>query len=173
MSIMTNQEFTALVANYERLVYTVCYRLVQDEATAEDLMQEAFLAAYTHRDSCPAGFERQWLARIAANKAKDHLQSAYSRHTLLPGDDAIPPGLSPPAEDLAVSRSETAAITEIIQNLREPYRQVCILHFLKQCTPEETALRLERPVKTVRTQISRGKLQIQEQWNRRSSHGTV
>ena len=93
MSIMTNQEFTALVANYERLVYTVCYRLVQDEATAEDLTQEAFLAAYTHRDSCPAGFERQWLARIAANKAKDHLQSAYSRHTLLPGDDAIPPGL--------------------------------------------------------------------------------
>lgn len=173
MSIMTNQEFSALVANYERLVYTVCYRLVQNDTSAEDLTQETFLAAYTHRDSCPAGFEKQWLARIAANKAKDHLQSAYSRHTLLPGDESIPPGLSPPAEEQAVSNSETAAITEIIQNLREPYRQVCILHFLQERSPEETALCLGRPVKTVRTQISRGKLQIQEQWNRRSSNGSV
>lgn len=173
MSIMTNQEFSALAATYERLVYTVCLRLVQDSGTAEDLTQETFLSAYTHRESCPEGFERQWLARIAVNKAKDHLQSAYSRHTLLPGDEAIPPGLSPPAEELAVSNSERAAMAQIIENLREPYRQVCILHFLQERSAEETARYLGRPVKTVRTQISRGKLQIQEQWNRRSSHGAV
>lgn len=170
---MTNEAFSALVSQYERLVYTVCHRLVQNAATAEDLTQETFLSAYTHRARCPAGFERQWLARIAVNKAKDHLQSAYSRHTLLPGDDGIPPGLSPPAEDEAVSRSETAAIAQIIQQLREPYRQVCVLHFLHQKTPEEVAFQLGRPLKTVRTQLSRGKLLIQEQWNRRSSHGSI
>lgn len=170
---MTNQEFTALVAAYERLVYTVCLRLVRDPAAAEDLTQETFLSAYTHRESCPKGFERQWLARIAANKAKDALQSAYARHTLLPGDEAMPPGLSPPAEDLAVANSERAAITQIIENLREPYRRVCVLHFLQERTPEETAKLLGRPVKTVRTQISRGRLQIQEQWNRRSSHESI
>ena len=173
MRIMTNQEFTALVAAYERLVYTVCLRLVRDPAAAEDLTQETFLSAYTHRESCPKGFERQWLARIAANKAKDALQSAYARHTLLPGDEAMPPGLSPPAEDLAVANSERAAITQIIENLREPYRRVCVLHFLQERTPEETAKLLGRPVKTVRTQISRGRLQIQEQWNRRSSHESI
>lgn len=85
----------------------------------------------------------------------------------------MPPGLSPPTEELAVSNSETAAIQTIIETLKEPYRQVCVLHFLQERTPEEIALRLGRPVKTVRTQISRGKLQIQEQWNRRSAHGTV
>ncbi len=170
MHIMTNQEFTALVADYERLVYTVCHRLVRDGAAAEDLTQETFLSAYAHRDRCPAGFERQWLARIAVNKAKDHLQNAYARHTLLPGDEFIPPGLSPPAEELAIANSEQAAMTHIIENLREPYRQVCVLHLLQERTPEETAQCLGRPVKTVRTQISRGKLLIQEQWNRRSSH---
>lgn len=167
------EAFNDLVKQYERLVYTVCFRLVQNQATAEDLTQETFLSAYIHYHSCPAGFEKQWLARIAANKAKDHLQSAYSRHTLLPGDDAMPPGLSPPTEELAVSNSETAAIQTIIETLKEPYRQVCVLHFLQERTPEEIALRLGRPVKTVRTQISRGKLQIQEQWNRRTAHGTV
>ena len=173
MNTITTKKFNTLVTDYERLVYTVCYRLVQNESTAEDLTQETFLSAYTHLDSCPAGFEKQWLTRIAANKAKDHLQSAYHRHTFLPGDESIPPGLSPPTEDLAVSKSELEAVTQIIQQLKEPYRKVCLLHFLKEQTPDEIALRLGRPVKTVRTQISRGKLQIQEQWNRRSSHGLV
>ena len=46
----------------------------------------------------PEGYERQWLARIAANKAKDYLQSAWNRRAVLPGDEGIPPGLAPPTE---------------------------------------------------------------------------
>ena len=91
MAAMTKEEFTQLVFQYERTVYTVCYQLVRNAAAAEDLTQDTFLSAYLHRERCPAGYERQWLGRIAANKAKDHLQSAWNRHALLPGDEAIPP----------------------------------------------------------------------------------
>ena len=94
---ITNKSFSRLVEQYERLVYTVCFQLVRDAAAAEDLTQESFLSAYLHRDAIPAGYERQWLCRVASNKAKDYLQSAYQRHTLLPGEEKIPPGLSPPA----------------------------------------------------------------------------
>ena len=94
MSGMTKEQFSALISQYERLVYTICFQLVRDAAAAEDLTQETFLSAYLHRSSMPPGYERQWLGRIAANKAKDYLQSAWNRRTLLPGDDAIPPGLS-------------------------------------------------------------------------------
>ena len=170
---MTNEQFTALVSQYEQLVYTVCFRLVQNAATAEDLTQETFLSAYTHRASCPSGFERQWLARIAANKAKDHLQSAYSRHTLLPGDETIPNALAPPAEEIALRRSEASELTDIIQSLREPYQMVCVMYFLQERSPEEIARVLNRPVKTVRTQLLRGRQQIQTEWNRRESHGSV
>ena len=97
MNKLTNASFSQLVVQYERLVYTVCFQLVRDAAAAEDLTQEAFLSAYLHRDAIPPGYERQWLCRVATNKAKDYLQSAYQRHTLLPGEDNIPPGLSPPA----------------------------------------------------------------------------
>ena len=76
---ITKEEFSRLVKQYERLVYTICYQLVRDAAAAEDLTQETFLAAYVHRDSLPAGYERQWLGRNAANKAKHHLQSAWNR----------------------------------------------------------------------------------------------
>lgn len=90
MNKLTNASFSQLVVQYERLVYTVCFQLVRDAAAAEDLTQETFLSAYLHRDAIPPGYERQWLCRVATNKAKDYLQSAYQRHTLLPGEPAAP-----------------------------------------------------------------------------------
>ena len=52
---MTKEQFSELVSQYERLVYTVCFQLVRDAAAAEDLTQETFLSAWLHRDTVPAG----------------------------------------------------------------------------------------------------------------------
>ena len=45
---MTREDFSALVVQYERLVYTICYQLVRDSATAEDLTQETFQIGRAH-----------------------------------------------------------------------------------------------------------------------------
>lgn len=157
---------------YERLVYTICFQLVRDAAAAEDLTQDTFLSAYIHRDGMPEGYERQWLGRIAANKAKDHLQSAWSRRTVLPGDQELyPRGLAPPAEEIALRRSRTAEIREAVGHMKEPYRQVCRLCLLEERSPEEAALALGRPVKTVYTQLSRGKRLLREELERSGEHG--
>ena len=150
MNKLTNASFSQLVVQYERLVYTGCFQLVRDAAAAEDLTQETFLSAYLHRDAIPPGYERQWLCRVATNKAKDYLQSAYQRHTLLPGEDNIPPGLSPPAEETVLRRSAAAEIRDL---------RLCLL---EEKTPEEAALALGRPVKTIHTQLSRGKRMLRE-----------
>ena len=143
MNKLTNASFSQLVVQYERLVYTVCFQLVRDAAAAEDLTQE-------------------WLCRVATNKAKDYLQSAYQRHTLLPGEDNIPPGLSPPAEETVLRRSAAAEIRDLILHMRQPYQPVCRLCLLEEKTPEEAALALGRPVKTIYTQLSRGKRMLRE-----------
>ena len=162
MNKLTNASFSQLVVQYERLVYTVCFQLVRDAAAAEALTQEPFLSAYLHRDAIPPGYERQWLCRVATNKAKDYLQSAYQRHTLLPGEDNIPPGLSPPAEETVLRRSAAAEIRDLILHMRQPYQPVCRLCLLEEKTPEEAALALGRPVKTIHTQLSRGKRMLRE-----------
>lgn len=174
MREQTNAWFSELVGQYERLVYTVCFQLVRNPHAAEDLTQEAFLAAYTHRASCPVGYERQWLCRIAANKAKDYLQSAYVRHTVLAAGEELPL-LSPlpPPEELALARSGASEIRRRIETLREPYRQVCRLYFLEEKKPEEIALALGRPVKTVHTQIARARQILRSQLERREDDGTV
>lgn len=170
---MTREQFSDLVAQYERLVYTICLQLVRSTAAAEDLTQETFLAAWVHRDSLPRGYERQWLGRIAANKAKDHLQSAWSRRSVLPGDEAMPPGLAPPAEEVVLRRAGAAEITAAIESLKEPYRPVCRLCLLEERSPEEAALALGRPVKTVYTQLSRGRRLLREQLERSGGYGAI
>ena len=168
---MTKERFSELVLQYERLVYTVCFQLVRDAAAAEDLTQETFLSAYIHRAGMPEGCERQWLSRIAANKAKDHLQSAWNRRTVLPGEEALTRGLAPPAEEAVLRRSGEAEIVTALQALKEPYRQVCRLCLLEERSPEEAALALGRPVKTVYTQLTRGKKLLREALERSGEHG--
>ncbi|WP_298033362.1 RNA polymerase sigma factor [uncultured Dysosmobacter sp.] len=170
---MTKEAFSLLVEQYEHLVYTICFQLVRDAAAAEDLTQETFLSAYLHRDAIPTGYERQWLGRIAANKAKDHLQSAWSRRAVLPGDEALAAGLSPPAEELALSGLGEADIRAAIEALREPYRPVCRLCLLEERSPEEAALALGRPVKTIHTQLARGKRLLRERLEGREQHGDL
>ena len=119
----------------------------------------------------PAGYERQWLGRIATNKAKDYLQSAWHRRTVLPGDESLPPGLAPPAEETVLRSFGETEIYRAIEALREPYGSVCRLCLLEEQTPEEAALALGRPIKTIHTQLSRGKRLLRQALERSEAHG--
>lgn len=171
---MTNAEFSKIVEQYQRLVYTVCYQLVKDHQLAEDLTQDTFVSAFTHMDDCPPEHYKPWLARIATNKARDHLKSAWNRKVSAPGEDAMPQTETPnrPApttpEDLTVSENEAQAIRGIIHALKEPYLQVSVLYFIEEKTVEEIAKALRRPPKTVHTQLFRAKRILQQQILERS-----
>ncbi|MBQ8852377.1 MAG: RNA polymerase sigma factor [Oscillibacter sp.] len=167
---MNKREFTAFVEQYERLVYTICFQFTREAHAAQDLTQDTFLSAYLHMDACPKGYERQWLGRIATNKCKDHLQSAWSRHVDLPGDEGMPPGLSPPAEEVALQKLRAADAKEAIRGFPEPYGAVLRLCLLEERSAEEAAAALGRPVKTVYTQLNRGKKLLREQLERRRDH---
>ena len=50
---MTNESFSEFVGQYEKLVFTVCFQMVQDYQEAQNLAQETFLAAYRSIDHRP------------------------------------------------------------------------------------------------------------------------
>lgn len=175
---MDQQEFTALVEQYQRLVYTVCFQLVQDAALAEDLAQDTFLAAYLHRDDCPAGNYKPWLARIAANKAKDYLKSAYRRRVQPDDGETGPLAFMPDTrgapEDIVLSVDEIQRVRDAVLALKEPYHKAAVLFFLEERSVEEIARVLERPPKTVHTQLYRAKQMLKQKLGEgETDHGTV
>lgn len=175
---MTNDEFSTLVTQYERLVYTICYQFTKDHQLAEDLAQETFLSAYSHRDDCPPDSYKPWLARIATNKAKDYLKSAYHRRVSATEENEIPDvptalNAVPLPEDITISKDAAARIRSEILSLKEPYHQVSILFFIEERSVEEIAGILKRPAKTVHTQIYRAKQLLQQKIERGDAHGAV
>ena len=172
-----------MVQKYQSLVYTVCHQLVPDVQDAQDLTQETFLAAWRAIDRCPPGYEKQWLARIASNKARDHLRSAWVRRVNTPGDDVLalegaPPDCQPEQQVLETLGEEE--LTQMILDLREPYKTPCRLVLLEQHTMAEAAQLCRRPPKTVEAQLYRAKKMLAQQIlaqneldGGRSAHGTV
>ena len=160
---MKAQDFENIVRQYEKLVFTVCYQLVRDHHEAQNLTQETFLSAYRHIDDYQGENYKPWLIRIASNKAKDHLRSAYFRRVDVTDEmeDRIT-GTGASAEELALSSETVRIIREKILSLEEPYHMVAVLFFLKGLPPEEIADRLGRPRKTVQTQLYRARQKLQK-----------
>ena len=148
---LTTLEFSAMVQQYQSLVYTVCHQLVPDVGDAQDLTQETFLAA--------------WRASHCFSKPGDEVLAL----------EGAPPGLEPEQQVLDTLGAEE--LTRMILDLREPYKTPCRLVLLEQHTMAEAARLCGRPEKTVNAQIYRAKKmlvqQIREQQEGRSVHGTV
>lgn len=169
---MTQREFSQFVTQYEKLVFTICYQFVKDYHEAQNLSQETFLSAYRHIDSYQGDNYKPWIARIATNKAKDYLNSAYHRRVMLATDEEdtvetmasvkqIDPAQQP--DEIYISHEGSLKIEQMIRELKEPYREVCILRFLEEKDTQEIALILGRPKKTVETQLYRARSLLQKQ----------
>ena len=177
---MNDTQFSQMVGQYEKLMYTICYQFTKNHHTAQDLAQEAFLSAYTHRSSCPAENPKAWFARIATNKAKDHLKSAYNRRVAAMDDESIPKdkgtlfGKEELPEDITIAKDEASRIELDIRALKEPYHQVAVLFFLEDRSVDEISRRLDRPPKTVHTQLYRAKKILQDKLKKEDGpHGIV
>lgn len=158
---MDKVKFEKMVSTYSRLVFTVCYRLTNDYQEAENLTQETFITAYKMGDKFVGDNYKAWLVKIASNKCKDFLKSAYMKR-IHPVDiedlKSIPSEDNP--MDILLSTEEVKNMREACSSLKEPYKSVATLYFLEEKPFEEVAALLHRPVKTIQTQVyrSRGKL---------------
>lgn len=161
---MTTENFRVLIERYERLVFTICYQLVNDFQEAQNLAQDTFVSAFSHIDTVSDENLKAWLARIATNKAKDYLKSAYNRRVSLTDDmselDIIRSEATP--ESLYILEEQSDRARDAVQRLKEPYLKVATLFFLEEKTIEEISQQLDRPRKTVQTQIYRARSRLQE-----------
>ena len=155
---MNDLEFTRLVKQYTPLVFTVCRRFVNDYQEAENLTQDTFLTAFRAIDNFVGDNYKPWLTRIAVNKCKDFLKSAYCRTTAPTEQETLDMVESGKNVYEEVEESERVTLVKNACNsLKDPYREVALLHFLEDKSFEEIARILDRPVKTVQTQGSRAR----------------
>ena len=162
--LMTNEKFKIVIEKYEKLVFTICFQMVRDYQEAQNLTQETFISAFNNIDRCNENSYKPWLCKIAANKSKDYLKSAYCKHVVLDGEDETfdrQSNFEQPEKEY-LGKESVENIENIIRGLKEPYLKVSVLYFIEEKNIQEISDILKRPKKTVQTQIQRAKGIIKE-----------
>lgn len=148
-------------------VQALALRLVRDAGTADDLVQDTWLAALKHG---PTGDEklRPWLSRVLRNFSRMRTRSERAREQR-ERRVATPHDSWPSAGEL-VERLETQReLVDALLALEEPLRATLILRFCEDKSAAEIARRTGVPQATVRWRVMRGLERLREKLDAR--HG--
>lgn len=145
---------------YYKAMYNTSVRIVNDTAEAEDLMQEAFLKAFTKIDSFKgtASFGA-WLKKIVVNLSINSFNKK-SKYTELSYNDELKNELD---ESEGIDLEESAnnekvkRIMRTLNSLKENYRITLTLHLIEGYDYDEICEILNISNANCRTTISRAK----------------
>ena len=131
--------------------YRAAYLVVHDSAAAEDIAQEAFLAAVRSLDR----FDRRrpfgpWLHRIVVNRAIDWSRARTLRR------EAGEAGIENVAAATAPDTPHARSLAEALAELSHEHRAVIVLRHLLDYTPGEIADLTGLPRGTVNSRLRRG-----------------
>ena len=168
--------FETLIGRYERKVYSLARRIVQQEQDAEDVTQQTFLSALEHL----AGFREEasfstWLLRVAAHAALKVIRKRKGLPTVSldastepqEGYDTVPhpeyiADWRESPEHL-VGRNETARlIDEALRELDDKHRVIFLLRDVEGLSVKETAEALGLSEANVKVRLLRARLQLRE-----------
>jgi len=145
------EAFSGLVERYQRDVYRLCYRYVNNHHDANDMAQEAFLKAFRALPSFRGDSSfSTWLYRIAVNTCLNFRQSRRAPYE--PLSEELP-DLRPPVA-LSIEEGERAAsVRAAVAKLPEKQRATLILKLYHELTHEEVARILGSSVGTVKANL--------------------
>lgn len=154
--------FRRLVEAYQTQVYRIALRMC-GEAAADDVTQEAFLAAWralpAFRGTC---LFSTWLYRLATNAAIDWLRRE-KRHR--GADDVteleLPDGAPSPQEQAEQTETQEA-VRRALTQLSPEHRQVLVLRYMQELDYNEIAAALDISEGTVKSRINRAKAHLKE-----------
>lgn len=167
------EAFYALVRPYEKAVFTAAMSILNNQADAEEVAQEAVLKAFSNlsRFRGEAKFST-WLVQITINEArlklrKDrrHLYESVDEPKSDEEGDYFPKDFADwreiPSETL--QRNELRdALKRALAGLPQKYREVLILRDIQHLSIEETAQVLGISTGNVKTRLLRARLQMRD-----------
>jgi RNA polymerase sigma-70 factor (sigma-E family) len=143
-------------SDYRRLV-RLAAMLVDDVGTAEELVQDAFVAFARQQDRLPlrdAAAAPAYLRSAVLNRARSQLRKRSVRRRHLRSVE--PPPDAPPADRDVVASDETRRMLAALDRLPRRQHQVLMLRFYGELTEPEIAEALGISRGSVKTHAHRG-----------------
>lgn len=166
------EAFNLLILRYQNLLFGIALRLLNDQDTAADAVQEALISAYRKFDTFRGDSLRSWLARVVVNACYDEMRRKRRQHSVpleklnyhgeeietsywLIDSDADP--------QLQFEASELeSAIQNSLYTLPPLYRTILVLVDIQGLSYEEAATAAHVPLGTVKSRLARARMQMQK-----------
>jgi RNA polymerase sigma-70 factor (ECF subfamily) len=162
-----------LVTRFERPVYSLVLRMVQDSGTAEDLAQEVFVKAFRRLDTYDPGWKfSSWLFKIAHNTTIDHLRRGVLETVPLEtGADDDRGSLAAVLADETVAspharaerRDLARSLERAISRLRPDYREAVLMFYVHGASYQEICEVTGLPLGTVKTNLHRARKELAQE----------
>lgn len=169
------EAFREIVVRFERPVYSLVARMVQDPAAAEDLAQEVFIKAFRRLETYdPTRKFSSWLFKIAHNTTIDHLRRHAPETVPLEGGreegEEHRGGLAAILTDESMENPAAAAerkdmarsLERAVARLRPEYREVVVLFYIEGASYQEICEATGLPLGTVKTNLHRARKELAE-----------
>lgn len=164
--------YRELVTRFERPIYSLVVRMVQDPGTAEDLAQEVFVKAFRRLNTYDPQWKfSSWLFKIAHNTAIDHLRRGTPETVPLEAEKDGVQGsgsLSAVLADETVEDPQAAAerrdlgrsLERAISSLRPEYRQAVLMFYAHGASYQDICEVTGLPLGTVKTNLHRARKEL-------------
>lgn len=151
--------FEILMRRHNQRIYRAVRAILRDESEVEDVMQQAYINAYTHLDQFEdrAQFST-WLTRIAVNEALARRQKLGST-PFAGGADVEETVVSrqPTPEHLAYAGELQRVLEGAVDGLPDAYRAVFMLRDIEGLSTSETSDALDLGEEAVKTRLHRAR----------------
>jgi len=149
---------------YYKAMFNTALRIVNDTHWAEDVMQEAFLKAFTKLDSYKGEVAfGAWLKKIVVNHSLDNYKK-LNKQVMDYLDDVlykVEDNESAEAEaKIDFEQTQVQQVTAAIQQLNENYRLILNLHYIEGYDQEEICTILNITAGNCRTTMSRARTSL-------------
>jgi RNA polymerase sigma factor (sigma-70 family) len=163
------EAFNTLVLLHQDRVYNLAYRILGDQSSAADAVQEAFILAYRHIHRFHTGSFFAWLYRIATNVCYDAVRYQKRRpavpftHLSEAADDDHEfdlPAHEDGPETLVQRRELAALLQQHISALPIDQRTVLVLSDVQGLSDKEIAAIMRCNLGTVKSRLSRARAKM-------------
>lgn len=162
---MNRDDFNDLVMNISRKLYGYAYRILRDQAGAEDAIQEVFMKLWKMNTKLD---EYKSIDALALTMTKNHCIDLLRKHKQYETGDnyAVKFFHAPePTPHEQLERNETKFILDrIIGKLPEIYREMIQLRDIDGLSYEEIAVMTDQNINTLRVNLSRARKIIRDQY---------
>lgn len=157
------QAFSYLYDNYAPALNNIIFRMVEDAALTEDILQEAFVKIWHNFTSYDKSKGRlfTWMLNLTRNLTIDMLRSkGYKKQSKISGDENSVNNLQD--NSININKFDSLGIRKQLADLKPEQRVIIDMAYFNGYTQDEIAKELGIPLGTVKTRMRTAILELRK-----------